>query len=86
MENNDRVESAPPASTTERLKFLSPEEVRSVAAEFGTPVFVYDEAGIERAMRYLGDLPNAYGLTIRYSLKANPNAAVIRLFDRLAFR
>jgi diaminopimelate decarboxylase len=79
-------ESTPRATTvtaTEPLKFLTPHDVRMVAAEFGTPVFVYDEVGIERAAHYLRTLPTAFGTTIRYSLKANPTAAVIRLFDRL---
>lgn len=67
----------------EGLKFLSPEEVRTVAARFGTPAFVYDEASLERNAEYMTSLPNAFGLTIRYSLKACPTAAIVRLFDRL---
>jgi diaminopimelate decarboxylase len=30
----------------EQLKFLAPDDVRTVAEEFGTPVFVYDEATV----------------------------------------
>ncbi len=67
----------------ELLKFMEPEDVRRVAAEFGTPVFVYDEATLERNARYMQSLPNASGLTVRYSLKACPSQAIIRIFDRL---
>ena len=67
----------------ERLKFLTEDDVRRVAEEFGTPAFVYDEATIERNARYFATLPNAFGLTVRYSLKACPTGAVVRLFDRL---
>jgi diaminopimelate decarboxylase len=65
----------------ERLKFLSPGEVRLVAQEFGTPAFVYDERGIRDCVELLKQLPSAFGHTVRYSLKACPSAAIIRIFD-----
>lgn len=67
----------------ETLRFMRPEEVRRVATEFGTPVFVYDEASIERHAWALTSLPSAYGTTVRYSLKACPTQAIVRLLDRL---
>jgi len=67
----------------ERLKFLSPSEVRQVAETFGAPVFVYDEQRIRDGVALLQQLPSAFGHTIRYSLKASPSAAVIRVFDDL---
>jgi diaminopimelate decarboxylase len=69
----------------EPLKFLTAEDVRTVAEQFGTPTFVYDEATIKSAARTMASLPNAYGLTVRYSLKASPSQAIIRLFDREGF-
>lgn len=71
------------ASPVEQLKFLTETEVRRVAAEFGTPAFVYDEETIERTASEMTSLPNAFGLTVRYSLKACPSRAIIRIFDRL---
>jgi diaminopimelate decarboxylase len=70
----------------EKLKFLSPGEIREVAERFGTPVFVYDERSIRDKLQELGRLPNGFGLTVRYSLKACPSAAIIRLFDTLGAR
>lgn len=67
----------------EELKFLSPAEVRSIAERFGTPVYVYDEDSMTQAVHTMGALTNAFGLTVRYSLKACPSQAIIRLFDRL---
>ncbi|MFI7406761.1 diaminopimelate decarboxylase [Streptomyces sp. NPDC049541] len=69
----------------EQLKFLEPEDVRAVAAQFGTPVFVYDETTVHRSATTMSTLPNAFGLTVRYSLKACPSQAIIRLFDRQGF-
>jgi diaminopimelate decarboxylase len=46
-------------------------------------VFVYDKATMERNAHCLASLPNAFGLTVRYSLKSCPSQAIIRIFDRL---
>jgi len=67
----------------EALKFLGPAEVPKIAQRFGTPVFVYDEARIRAGVEHLRSLPSAFGHTIRYSIKACPSAAVIKLFDSM---
>lgn len=67
----------------EELKFLSPKDVPKLAARFGTPLFVYDQETISRNYDYFKSIPSAYGLTVRYSVKANPNAAILRMFDTL---
>lgn len=65
----------------ESLRFMSTEEVRQIAAEHGTPVYVYDEATlIERAEAVL-NFPRAFGLTARYAMKALPTAAIIRVLN-----
>jgi diaminopimelate decarboxylase len=73
----------PVATPVEVLKFLSADEVRDIAERYGTPVFVYDEASMTDAARRFAALPSANGLTVRYSVKACPTRAVIRVFDRL---
>lgn len=67
----------------ETLRFLSPEQVRSIAAEHGSPVFVYDEATLRQRAADVLQFPNAYGVTARYAMKACPTAAVLRLFNSL---
>ena len=52
---------------------------RSIAREFGTPVFVYDRKTLERQARLVLGFPHAFGLTARYAMKACPTAAVIRV-------
>src|SRR5580693_4726557 len=64
----------------ETLKFLSPEQAELVRSRFGTPVYVYDERTLKEAARKALAFPNAFGLTVRYALKASPNAAIIRIF------
>ena len=67
----------------ESLRFLTPEQVRTIREEFGTPVFVYDELSLERQAKAISNFPNAFGLTVYYSLKGGASGAIIRLFDRL---
>jgi diaminopimelate decarboxylase len=60
--------------------FLDAARARAVAEQFGTPVFVYDRATLERAARDVLAFPNAFGLTARFAMKALPSAAILRLF------
>jgi diaminopimelate decarboxylase len=68
------------------LRFLTPEQALMIRERFGTPVYVYDErtlrANAESCLRF----PNAYGLTVRYAIKACPNAAILQVFDRLGLQ
>jgi diaminopimelate decarboxylase len=63
--------------------FLTPAQAAEVRERFGTPCYVYDQATLEAAARQALAFPNAFGLTVRYAMKANPNAAVLKLFLRL---
>jgi diaminopimelate decarboxylase len=63
--------------------FLTPAQAAEVRERFGTPCYVYDQATLEEAARQALAFPNAFGLTVRYAMKANPNAAVLKLFLRL---
>ena len=67
----------------EPLRFLTPEQVRTIREQFGTPVFVYDELSLERQAKFMLGFPNAFGLTVYYSIKGGASGAIIKLFDRL---
>jgi diaminopimelate decarboxylase len=61
--------------------FLTPDQARNAAREFGTPVYIYDEKMLRDRAAAMRAFPNAFGLTVRYAMKALPNAAVLRIFD-----
>jgi len=63
----------------ETLKFLTPEQAEAARSQFGTPVYVYDERTLKEQAREALDFPNAFGLTVRYAMKASSNAAIIRI-------
>jgi diaminopimelate decarboxylase len=71
------------AQIKRHMNFLHPKQVREIAKRFKTPCFVYDEAMLVRAAENALSFPNNNGLTVRFSMKALPNASVLRLFDRL---
>jgi len=64
----------------EQAAILNEQQVRAIRQEFGTPVYVYDQRALEAQARRVLDLPNAYGFTARYAMKALPTAAIVRIF------
>jgi diaminopimelate decarboxylase len=70
----------------ETLRFLSPEQVRDIAARFGTPVYVMSDAVLRRRAAETLAFPNAFGLTVRYAMKANPNRAVLKIFHGMGLQ
>ena len=70
-------------AAVEGLRFMTEEQARAVAATHGTPAFVYSEAYLKQQARKALAFPNAYGLTVRFAMKACPNAAVLQTFMRL---
>ena len=58
---------------------LGGQTVQTLAEQFGTPLFVYDASVLQRQWQTLRDaLPDRF--RIFYSIKANPNLALLRFF------
>lgn len=60
--------------------FISAEKANELAEKFGTPIYVYDEKTLRESAAACLAFPNAFGLTVRFAMKACPTAAVLRLF------
>lgn len=56
--------------------------VREIAAEFGTPVYVYSYNTILRHLKVYNDAFNGFPHIICFALKANSNAAIVRLIAK----
>ena len=67
------------APIMEHLRFLTEDQVRRLQAEFGTPLFVYDQTSLEHQAAIALGFPAPFGLTVRYAMKACPAAAVLRV-------
>jgi len=70
----------------ETLRFLTPGQAEAIRSRFGTPVYVYDERTLKAQAREALRFPHAYGLTVRYAMKASPNAAIIRILTGCGLR
>jgi len=67
----------------EALKFLSRTSIERIVAAARTPTYVYDERSLRRQAAAALAFPHAFGLTVRYAMKACPSAAILRLFHSL---
>ena len=61
------------------IPFLSADQVRQIQKDYGTPVYVYDQATLEEQADRVMAFPSAFGLTARYAMKACPSAAVLHI-------
>ena len=52
------------------------------AQEYGTPHYLYDEQTIIDKCQALRKIPKAYGLTVRYAMKANSTKALLQLIRK----
>ena len=59
--------------------FLTPQTALKIREQFGSPVFVYDQASLEARAREVLAFPNPFGLKARYAMKACPTAEVLRV-------
>lgn len=62
--------------------FLSHDKAREIREKFGSPVFVYDMETLLRKACEALEFPNAFGLTVRYAMKACPAGAIIHLLNK----
>ncbi|MCH2205918.1 MAG: diaminopimelate decarboxylase [Lentisphaerales bacterium] len=65
----------------ENLSMLTEEQYRLAASHFETPFYLYDRSAIEQACKDVMNFPNAFGLTVRYALKANPLTAFLKIAE-----
>ncbi len=64
-------------------RFLDRDAIDRIVALAGTPTYVYDERTLRAQARAALAFPQAFGLTVRYAMKAGPNAAILRLFHAM---
>ena len=55
--------------------------VASAADNFGTPIYMYDESAILKSCHECLNMPNAYGLTVRFAMKANSNRSLLKIIS-----
>lgn len=72
------------AIPTEQLRFLSKPEVFDLAKQFGTPLYVYDQASFTQQAKAALAMPRPFGLSVRLAMKAiGPNPDILHIFRAL---
>lgn len=62
-------------------RFLTPETAKAaIECAGGTPLYAYSLDELNKAADACLAFPNAYGLTVRYAMKACPNASILKFF------
>jgi diaminopimelate decarboxylase len=75
---DEKLEQSEPLSPV-----VSEVEAKILAGNFGTPVFGYSQDILEEQANKALAFPNAYGITVRYAMKANSNSNILRIFDQV---
>ena len=79
----DKSASVDYTNNVEKSRFLNYKIASEIKSSHGTPVFVYDEKTLRSQASESLAFPNAYGLTVRFAMKASPNAAILQLFNSM---
>lgn len=64
---------------SDSLSFYGKHSPRELAATFGTPLYVYNEAVLRRACRELMSLSDHPGFGVNYSIKSNANPVLLSI-------
>ena len=64
-----------------KMKYLNRDNAQKIDKLAGTPSFVYSEKALKDNAKAVLAFPNAFGLTARYAMKANPNGNILRVFN-----
>ena len=60
---------------------ITAKTIAQAAADYSTPLYLYDEGTILKRCRECLNMPNPYGLTVRYAMKANSNRSLLKLIS-----
>jgi diaminopimelate decarboxylase len=62
--------------------FLTPETAKAcIEIAGGSPLYAYSVEKLDQAANACLAFPNAFGLTVRYAMKACPNGSILKFFN-----
>ncbi|PIZ00753.1 diaminopimelate decarboxylase [bacterium (Candidatus Howlettbacteria) CG_4_10_14_0_8_um_filter_40_9] len=65
------------------ITFGSDDRLIEIAKKYGTPLMIHDENSYRRYAEEALAVPNSFGLTVRYAMKANSHKAVLNILDNI---
>jgi len=79
--SDDNVDTSS-GSNPSKSVFLTSESAKACIEAVGSPLYAYSKESLSKAADECLAFPNAYGLTVRYAMKASPNKAILQLFSK----
>ena len=67
----------------EKSNFLNYEIANQIKSKYELPLYVYSERTLRSQAQNALNFPNSFGLTVRFAMKACPNAAILQLFKSM---
>lgn len=67
--------------TQHPLPFSTDLRLIEIATKYGTPLMIHDARSYHACAKQALSVPNPFGVTVRYAMKANSNSAILRIFD-----
>eukprot|EP00520_Triparma_pacifica_P003732 CAMPEP_0118645250 /NCGR_PEP_ID=MMETSP0785-20121206/7396_1 /TAXON_ID=91992 /ORGANISM="Bolidomonas pacifica, Strain CCMP 1866" /LENGTH=490 /DNA_ID=CAMNT_0006537111 /DNA_START=1 /DNA_END=1473 /DNA_ORIENTATION=+ len=79
LQRHSNLHAVPPSSSA----FLNSQDIPPLEGVVGTtPFYAYSKERLEESASQALAFPNAYGLTVRYAMKALPTRAVLQIFRK----
>ena len=66
--------------------YVTAQSIMEAAQLCGTPVYLYDERQIIERCHALKDMPNAYGITVRFAMKAHSTSAILKTIANVGLK
>jgi diaminopimelate decarboxylase len=57
---------------------ITTKAIKEAKEKFGTPMYLYDQRLIDEKCRQVRSMPHAYGIGVRYAMKANSNKTILK--------
>ena len=61
------------------FSMIGSSDIVNIANEYGTPIYVYDESTVVKKCKEVLGMPNAYGINVRFAMKANSNKSILNI-------
>ena len=80
-------DSSSPSLSAASSNFLTAAQLDGLAKDVGqTPFYAYSRSGLEASASEALAFPNAYGLTVRYAMKACPTLGILKVFRKAGIK
>lgn len=60
---------------------INTRNIKEAKDRFGTPIYLYDEKLLVEKCQAVLSMPNAFGLIVRYAMKANSNKTILQIIN-----